>query len=81
MIGTSPPRPATSRSHMYGSGFHGSPVEPRIRSDDRSCFAGHSSPCGLSARTSVGDTPSMFTRWRATDCHTRSGSGKSGAPS
>src|SRR4051794_32147074 len=38
MIGTSPSRPAMRRSHMYGSGFHGSPVEPRIRSDDRSCL-------------------------------------------
>ena len=31
------PRPPTSRcSHRYGSGFHGSPVEARIRSEDTS---------------------------------------------
>src|ERR687884_1577782 len=34
MIGTDPP-PATRRSQRYGSGFQGSPVEPRIRSDER----------------------------------------------
>ena len=81
MIGTSPWRPATCRSHVYGSGFHGSPVEPMMRSDERSCFAGHMSPCGLSARISVGETPSMFTRWCVTLFQSRSGSGKSGAPS
>src|SRR3954471_11937648 len=43
MIGTAPP-PATRWSQRYGSGFHGSPVEPRILSDDRSWRAGHSSP-------------------------------------
>ena len=35
MIGSRPP-PTSSKNHRYGSGFHGSPVEPRIRSDDRS---------------------------------------------
>src|SRR2546423_10958162 len=30
MIGQRPP-PTFSRVHMYGSGFHGSPVEPMIR--------------------------------------------------
>ena len=29
----------------------------------------------------VGEIPSMLTLWRSTDAHTRSGSGKSGAPS
>ena len=36
MIGRRPP-PTTSKSHRHGSGFHGSPVEPRMRSDERSC--------------------------------------------
>src|SRR5437763_15184372 len=35
MIGTLPP-PATRWSQRYGSGFQGSPVDPRIRSDERS---------------------------------------------
>src|SRR4029078_1030722 len=36
MTGQRPP-PTRSWNHMYGSWFHGSPVEPRMRSDDRSC--------------------------------------------
>src|SRR5436190_18577436 len=36
MIGHRPP-PTFFSVHRYGSGFHGSPVEPMIRSDDRSC--------------------------------------------
>src|SRR6476660_580123 len=35
MIGHRPP-PTSRRNHMYGSGFQGSPVEPRIRREDRS---------------------------------------------
>src|SRR6266545_6451531 len=34
MIGQRPP-PTTFRNHRYGSGFHGSPVEPRMRKDER----------------------------------------------
>src|SRR3954467_4975169 len=37
MIGHRPP-PTSFMNHMYGSGFHGSPVEPRMRRLDRSCF-------------------------------------------
>ena len=80
MIGTRPP-PATRWSQRYGSGFQGSPVEPRIRSEERSCRPGHSSPLGFSARISVGDTPSIVTRCRSTEAHSRLGSGWSGAPS
>ena len=46
MIGSRPP-PTTSDSHRYGSGFHGSPVEPKTRRLERSCAAGCSSPGGL----------------------------------
>ena len=35
MTGHRPP-PTTSLNHLYGSGFHGSPVEARILSLDRS---------------------------------------------
>ena len=52
-----------------------------MRSEDMSCRRGQSSPCGLSARIRVGDTPSIVTRCFSTDAHRRLGSGKSGAPS
>src|SRR5215216_2360748 len=50
MIGARPP-PTRSKSHRYGSGFHGSPVVTSTRNDDRSASG---SPWGISARTSVG---------------------------
>ena len=53
MIGTREP-PTFSNSHRYGSGFHGSPVVTNVRSDERSATG---SPCGSSARTSVGERP------------------------
>src|ERR687885_777180 len=49
MIGHRPP-PTSLNSQRYGSGFQGSPVDPRIRSDDRSCLRTCSSPAGISAR-------------------------------
>src|SRR4029079_19299654 len=36
MIGHRPP-PTRSKSHRYGSGFHGSPVVTITRSEERSC--------------------------------------------
>src|SRR6266545_8381401 len=33
MIGQRPP-PTSRKNHRYGSGFHGSPVDARIRSDE-----------------------------------------------
>src|SRR5205823_607082 len=75
-IGTRPP-PTCSKSQRYGSRFQGSPVVQIVFSDDRS-VAG--SPFGISARTSVGETPSIVTRSDSTSCQRRSG-GKSGAPS
>ncbi len=60
------PSPTTSKYHRHGSSFHGSPVDARMRSDDRSCARTGASPCAISARISVGDTPSTLTRWRST---------------
>ncbi len=75
-IGTRP-RPTRSCSHRYGSGFHGSPVVAIACSEERSASG---SPFGMSARISVGETPSIVTRSASTVCHSRS-SGQSGAPS
>ena len=36
--------PTFRKYHHHGSGFHGSPVEPRTNSDERSCFFTGSSP-------------------------------------
>ena len=75
-IGTREP-PACSKSHMYGSGFHGSPVVQNARSDERSA---RGAPFGIRARTSVGDRPSIDKRSDSTRRQSRS-SGRSGAPS
>ena len=69
--------PTVSNNHLYGSGFHGSPVVQNACSDERSCCG---SPFGMSARTSVGERPSIVTRSDSTSSHRRS-SGQSGAPS
>src|SRR5438034_8814643 len=69
--------PAFSKSQRYGSGFQGSPVEPRIRSELRSWAWTCSGPCGMSARTAVGDSPMMVTLWRSTIDQSRSGFGRS----
>ena len=76
-IGIRPPPQTCSSSQSYGPRFHGSPVVTTQRSDERSASG---SPCGMSARTSVGETPSIVTRSSSTICHTRS-CGRSGAPS
>src|SRR5437764_8295070 len=57
MMGQRPP-PTLSKNHRYGSGFHGSPVEPRTRRLDSSWDRTGSVPEGISARTRVGETPS-----------------------
>src|SRR5439155_6169649 len=71
------PAPTLSWSQRYGSRFHGSPVVQMALSDDMSVSG---SPFGISARTSVGETPSMVTRSDSTSLQIRS-AGKSGAPS
>src|ERR671937_3328665 len=44
--------PTFSKSHRYGSRFHGSPVVVIVRNDDRSAVG---PPLGISARPSVGE--------------------------
>src|SRR3954454_9767764 len=76
MTGTREP-PTVSKSQRYGSGFHGSPVVTKVRSDETSAVG---SPCGISARTSVGERPSEVTRSCSTTSHSTDGVGQSGAP-
>src|ERR671924_1133586 len=75
-IGTRPP-PTLSNSQRYGSRSQGSPVVQIAFSDERSASG---SPLGISARTSVGETPSIVTRSDSTSLQIRS-AGQSGAPS
>ena len=46
--------PMTRRYHIQASGLMGSPTDPSTRSDDRSNFAGISSPHFMHARIAVG---------------------------
>src|SRR4051794_8271367 len=75
------PPPTTAKYQRHGSSFQGSPVDPRMRSLDRSCRVTTSEPCGMSARINVGEMPRTVTSWRDRYDHRRSGSGQSGAPS
>src|SRR5436190_21547460 len=52
-IGQRPP-PMFLWYHIHTSGLIGSPTVPRSRSDERSCFATHSSPQRINARIAVG---------------------------
>src|SRR5437016_11746661 len=52
-IGQRPP-PIFSWYHIHASGLIGSPTVPSRRSDERSCFATHSSPQRINARIAVG---------------------------
>jgi hypothetical protein len=47
-------RPTTTWYHSQAFGLIGSPTVPSTRSDDRSYFAGHSSPQAMQARIAVG---------------------------
>src|SRR5436305_5847736 len=47
-------RPMFARYHIHASGLIGSPTVPMRRSDDRSNFAGISSPHFIMVRISVG---------------------------
>src|SRR5512138_1863547 len=73
--------PTFLKYHHHGSGFHGSPVEPRTKSDDVSCLRTGSSPLRMRPRMAVGDIPRCVTRWRSTIDQMRDASGKSGVPS
>ena len=52
-MGQRPP-PIVLWYQIHASGLIGSPTDPRRRSDERSCFAGHSSPARMNARIAVG---------------------------
>src|SRR5947209_8303242 len=80
MIG-SLPLPTFSNSHHHGSGFQGSPVDPKALRLLRSCFSVHLSPHDDNARIKVGEIPSTSILCLEQNSHMRSGSGKSGAPS
>src|SRR5438477_12440090 len=67
MIGAREP-PTFSNSHLYGSGFHGSPVVQSVFRDERSA---RGSPFGINARTSVGERPSIVTRSLSTSRQSR----------
>ena len=56
MTGQRPP-PITEKNQFQGPGFQASPLDPRMRREERSRPLGHSSPCAISARTTVGATP------------------------
>src|SRR6185436_1624706 len=77
MIGMLPPPATCSFNQSYGPAFHGSPVVVIARNDERSVSG---SPFGISARTRVGETPSIVTLSSSTRRQSRS-SGQSGAPS
>ena len=80
MIGQRP-CPTRSRNQVQDSGSHGSPVEPRIRSDERSRPAATPSPSRRSRRMAVGATPRCVMRCFSTISNSRSGFGQFGAPS
>src|SRR6476661_2900126 len=48
------PPPMFSWYQIHASGLIGSPTDPSNRSDERSCFAGHSVPHFMNARIAVG---------------------------
>ena len=76
-IGIRPPPAACSFSQSYGPAFQGSPVVVIDRREERSASG---TPFGISARISVGETPSIVTRSSSTSRQSLS-SGRSGAPS
>ena len=67
--------PLYVKSHSQGAGFHGSPVLAIRRRLERSWRRAGSSPCCISERISVGDTPSALILCRSTRLHSRSTSG------
>src|SRR5438093_7576829 len=49
--------PTFRKYHHHGSAFHGSPVDPRTKSEERSFARGCSSPERISPRIAVGEMP------------------------
>src|SRR3954453_1188535 len=58
--------PMFFRYQIHASGLMGSPTEPSSRSDDRSYFAGHSSPHFMNVRIVVGAVYSTVTPYSCT---------------
>src|SRR2546430_16917241 len=54
--------PTFRKYHHHGSGFQGSPVDPRTKSDQRSFVRTGSSPDRMSPRIAVGEMPRCVTR-------------------
>src|SRR5215213_8339273 len=73
--------PMCSRYHIHASGLIGSPTDPRRRSRERSCLAGHFLPHLMKARMAVGAVERIVTPNRSQISQNRSFSGQSGAPS
>src|SRR3954462_14511944 len=74
-------RPMCSRYQSQASGLIGSPTDPSTRSVERSCLAGHASPCFMKARIAVGAQYRIVALESLTMCHQRYQAGVSGAPS
>ncbi len=80
MIGQRPP-PILSKYQSHASRLIGSPTVPRSRSDERSCFSGHSSPHLTNIRIAVGAVYSWVILCFSMIAHIRPKSGASGDPS
>src|SRR5689334_16110258 len=75
------PRPMVCRYQIHASGLIGSPTDPSRRSEDRSCWAGNSSPHFIMVRISVGAVYRMVTLYFSTISQNRPRFGVSGVPS
>src|SRR3954468_7322106 len=73
--------PMTRRYQTHASGLIDSPTLPSRRSDDRSYFAGMSSPHFMQVRIAVGAVYSSVTPYFWTISHQRPWCGVSGVPS
>src|SRR5256885_16291877 len=72
--------PTVRKYHHHGSGFHGSPVDPRTKSDERPLARTGSSPERIRPRIAAGEMPRCVTLRRITRGHIRDTSGKRGDP-
>ena len=73
--------PMWRRYQIHASGLIGSPTVPSSRSDERSCWAGMSSPHFMNVLIAVGAQYRMVTPYLAAISHQRPLCGVSGVPS
>ena len=73
--------PITRRYQIHASGLIGSPTEPSSRSEDRSYFAGMSSPHFMNVRIVVGAVYRMLILYFWIISHQRPSCGVLGVPS